>query len=95
MQRWLQEHPRAWIESVPRYPVGTFHVELLCLCKGNARYYSRRCPDQTKHGVWAEQDWYSIPPVFEEPYMTSARDYHDQHMRSVHAGRSPEPDAGV
>lgn len=65
-----------------RMPRGTYPVELRCLCKRNGRYFSVKCPDRDGHGRHDEQDWYSVPPVYEEPHMTAARAYHEEYMAS-------------
>lgn len=73
-----------------RMPRGTYPVELRCLCRGNGRYYSVKCPDVEAHGTWADQDWYGVPPVYEEPHMTAAREYRDGWMAERAAERHRE-----
>lgn len=82
------------------YHDGTFHVEPRCLCLGNHRYFSVRCPNVDSHGRHADQDWYSESPVFEEGYMRAAKDYHVMIMAEADPdgwwsklGRDPEGDA--
>jgi hypothetical protein len=73
-----------------RMPRGTYPVELRCLCRSNGRYYSVKCPDRGAHGVWAEQDWYGDPPVFVDPVMEGAKEYHAAYMAEVAARRLRE-----
>jgi hypothetical protein len=66
-----------------RMPRGTYPVELRCLCRGNGRYFSVKCPDVESHGRHADQDWHGDPPVYDEQHMRAAREYHEQVMAEV------------
>jgi hypothetical protein len=70
-------------------PRGTYPVTLRCLCRGNGRYHSTKCPDREAHGVWADAGWYDDPPPFDDPVMRGAAEYHAEWM----AGRAAEREA--
>lgn len=61
-------------------PRGTYPVDLRCLCKRNARYFSVRCPDVAKHGRHEDEDWWSEDPPFGAEVMRAVREYHAQVM---------------
>lgn len=97
----IDDHER-WSAANRRpvmYAPGTFHVEPRCVCRRNARFYSVRCPDVSSHGTWRDLAWYDVPPVWEEPYMASARDYHLWYVAGLPTptvrGTVISPDEGV